>query len=96
MLHRLKPTVQAPYANTVRFAVIAAFTACQLLYMLGVYGITWAGVSLSLHILCPWPLPPSHIIFVCLHRTRLEFLRGFMGAHRPIARCGQFTLHPLY
>ena len=46
MPRRMKPTAQAPYANSVGFGVIVAFTACQLLYMLGVYGITWAGVSL--------------------------------------------------
>ena len=48
---RMKPTAQAPYANSVGFGVIIAFTTCQLLYMLGVYGITWAGVS-------PLHLPP--------------------------------------
>ena len=47
MLRRMQPTAQAPFPSSVGFGVIVAFTACQLLYMLGVYGITWAGVRLS-------------------------------------------------
>ena len=56
VLRRMKPTAQAPYVNSVGFAVIVAFTLCQLLYLLGVYGITWAGVRLSI---CPVPLQPN-------------------------------------
>ena len=33
-----------PYAGTVGFGIVAAFTAFQLTFMLGVWGITWAGV----------------------------------------------------
>ncbi|KAL4447751.1 hypothetical protein ABPG75_004970 [Micractinium tetrahymenae] len=35
----------APYLETVPFRTIAWFTLFQLAYMLGVYGITWAGVA---------------------------------------------------
>lgn len=43
----------APYLETVPFRTIAWFTLFQLAYMLGVYGITWAGVA---GILFPVPI----------------------------------------
>lgn len=35
----------APYLETVPFRIIAAFTLLQLVCMLGVYGLTWAGIA---------------------------------------------------
>ena len=69
LLRRMKPTAQAPYANSVGFGVIVAFTACQLLYMLGVYGITWAGVRI--HTSCaPEPKLLDHPLIICLRETQ--------------------------
>ena len=48
VLCRMAPSAEAPYAGVVKFGVIAIFTICQLAYMLGVWGITWAGVRTAL------------------------------------------------
>ena len=42
---KLLETHHAPYLETVPFPIIAKFTIFQLAYMLVVYAITWAGVS---------------------------------------------------
>ena len=82
MLRSMKPSAQAPYIHSVGFAVIVAFTTCQLLYMLGVYGITWAGVSSFSHFAALTLFTESRAaIAVCLHGARLESPMCFMCAH---------------
>jgi len=88
MLRRMKPTAQAPYANSVGFGVIVAFTACQLLYMLGVYGITWAGVSLH----APWDPVPA---VVCRGRSR-STLRASCLHIGPVDQCASAWTTPTW
>jgi hypothetical protein len=44
-VHRLLEQGHAPYVETVPFRAVAAFTLCQLVYLLIVYGITWIPIA---------------------------------------------------
>ncbi|KAK9917031.1 hypothetical protein WJX75_000146 [Coccomyxa subellipsoidea] len=43
--YRLLEQGHAPYVETVPFRAVAAFTLCQLVYLLIVYGITWIPIA---------------------------------------------------
>ena len=47
MMPRCRLVGSQPYLEAVRFRVIVAFTILQLCCLGAVYGVTWAGVSIS-------------------------------------------------
>ena len=42
---RLLERDHAPWVETVAFKAVAAFTICQLVYLLMVYGVTWIPIA---------------------------------------------------